>query len=113
VLGPAEAAVIAAERAEVIAVLAVEVVAQDRAAVAEVGAQAEEILAAAADQLRPERHYLHVAARAGDRHGVLAKAALVVNDREHELRIEAGARRLVVDGLQEIAPRHRVADARR
>src|SRR5437762_13928383 len=70
-----ERAVIPAERAEVVALLQIEVEAQDRAAVGEVGAQVKQIVPRLADQPHPEGHHLHVAARAGARHGVLAKAA--------------------------------------
>ena len=38
---------------------------------------------AVADQARPERHHLHVAARAGDADRVLAKAALDLDQAEH------------------------------
>ena len=68
ILGPAAAAVVAAERQEQVAALAVEVVAQDDAAEAQVGLHVEQAAGVAvADQARPERHHLHVAARAGDR----------------------------------------------
>ena len=111
IFGAPEAAVVAAERAEVVAVLDVEIVAQDHAAVAQVGAQVEEVVLGAADQPRPERHHLHVAARARDRDRVLLEAALVLDHAEHELRIEPGARRLVVDGGEELAAIRAVVDA--
>src|SRR5947207_5781798 len=56
ILGAAEAAVVARQRAEVVAVLLVDVVAQDGAAVGEVGAQVEEVVPRLADQLHPEGH---------------------------------------------------------
>src|SRR6185295_20005701 len=65
ILGPSEAAVVAAERAEEIALLDVEVVAQDDAAIAQVGAQIEKIVARPLEYLGPEWHYLHVALCAG------------------------------------------------
>ena len=105
ILGPAEAAVVAAERAVEIAVLDVEVVAQDHAAVAQVRAQMEQIVLGRADELGPERHHLHVAARVGGRDRVLAEIAFVLDHAEHELRIESRARRLVVDGGDEIVAR--------
>src|SRR6185436_8275269 len=102
ILRAAEAAVVARQRAEVVAVLHVHVVAQDDAAVSEVGAQLEKIILRPADQLDPERHHLHVATRAGNRDGVLAKAALDLDDAEHELRVESGAGRLVLDRAQQL-----------
>src|SRR3954469_23302212 len=97
----AERAVVAAERAKVVALLEVEVIAQDRAAVGQVGTQVKEIMAGPADELHPERHHLHVAAGAGARDRVLAKTAFDLHHTEHELRIEPCARRLVVHGAQE------------
>ncbi len=95
----------------------VEVVAQDHGAVAQVGAQVEEVLVGPADLLHPERHHLHVAARVGDGDGVFLEAAFVIDDRQHELRVESGARCFVVDRGQQLAPlafvRHFVRDARR
>ena len=68
ILGPAAAAVVAAQRQEQVAALAVEVVAQDDAAEAQVGLHVEQRAAiAVADQAGPERHHLHVAARADAR----------------------------------------------
>ena len=64
VLGLAQAAVVAAQCAVQVAVFDVEVVAQDGAAKAQIGAQVEEVAVFVADQLDPERHDLHVAARA-------------------------------------------------
>src|SRR3954465_11255709 len=110
ILGLAERAVIAAERAVVVALLDVEVVAQDGAAVGEVRAQVEQIVIGLADHLHPERHHLHVAAGAGTRTRVLAKAALDLDHAHHELRVEPRARRLVVHRAQELEPRLAVGD---
>jgi hypothetical protein len=69
----AQAAVVAAQRAIEVAIFDVEVVAQDGAAETQVVRMWKRLLVLAADQLDPERHDLHVAARAGGRHGVLAE----------------------------------------
>src|SRR5438046_7998100 len=75
ILRLAERAVVAPQRAEVVSLLQVHVVAQDRAAIGQVGPQVKEIMAGPADELDPERHHLHVAASAGARDRVLAKTA--------------------------------------
>src|SRR4029077_20496834 len=72
--------VVAAERAVIVAALHVQIEAQDGAAVGEVGAQVKEIVARLADQLQPDRHHLHVAARAGARDCIFAEAALDLDD---------------------------------
>src|SRR6266446_10934231 len=54
ILRSSEAAVIAAERAEVVALFHVQIVPQDGAAVREIGAHVEEIVLRLADQLQPE-----------------------------------------------------------
>ena len=84
--------------------LHVEIMAEDHATVAEVGAQIEQIMIGGADLATPERHHLHVAARArrGDR--VFLEAAFVMDDAQHELRIESGPRRFVIHRAEELAP---------
>src|SRR5258706_4329652 len=72
IVGLAERAVVAPEGVGEVALLAVDVVAQDRAAVAQVGAFLEEVLPGLAQLLHPERHHLHEPARARARHRVLA-----------------------------------------
>src|SRR6185369_6845044 len=77
IFGSTAAAVVAAEREEQVAALALEVVAQDDAAEAQVGLHVKEPAGiAVADRARPKRHHLRVAARARDRDRVLAKVAL-------------------------------------
>ena len=99
----AAAAVVAAERQEQVAALEVEVVAQDHAAEAQVGLHVEQpARVAVADQARPERHHLHVAARAGLADGVLAEPALDLDQPEHQRRLEPGALALVPDGFEEL-----------
>src|SRR4051794_3798391 len=76
VLGLAAAAVIAAERHEKVATLAVHIVPQDHATEAQVGLHVEQFAGVAvADDARPERHHLHVAARADRADRELAEIA--------------------------------------
>jgi hypothetical protein len=98
----AEAAVVATERAVEVALLDVEVVAQDGAAKTQVGPHVEEVAVLLADQPNPEGHHLHVAARAGGRHGVLLETAFDLDQAEHHLRIETGALGFVIHGLEKI-----------
>jgi hypothetical protein len=107
-----EAAVVAAQRAVEVAVLHVQVMAQDDAAVAQVGAQMEQVVVAPPDERDPERHHLHesAGARAGNR--VLAEIALDLDQAEHELRIEASPLRLVMDRHQEFLALEAIDHAR-
>ena len=78
----------------------VEVVAQDHAAEAQVGLHVEQPAGSPSPiSARPERHHLHVAARAGDADRVLAKAAFDLDQAEHQRRVEAGAPALVPERL--------------
>jgi len=113
ILRPAKAAVVAPERAVEVAFFLVEIVAQDDAAKAQVGAQVEQVVVAAADQLGPERHHLHVAHRPGGRHRVLAEVALDLDHAQHELRVEARALCFVVHRDQEFLAPQPVRDAGR
>src|SRR5207248_3328133 len=85
-----------------------EVKPQDRAAVAKVRPQVEQVVIRISDQLDPEGHDLHVAARARARHGVFSEIAFVLDQGDHELRIESGPRRFVLNGDKEIATHLRV-----
>jgi hypothetical protein len=105
-----QAAVVACQRARDVAALDVEVVAQDDAAIAQVGAQAEQVVLPRADQAGPERHDLHVAARARARHRILAEPALDVDHAQDELRVEPGALGLVLHRGEEIDARLLVGD---
>ena len=107
-----EAAVVAAQRVGEVAALAVEVVAQDHAAVAQVGALVEEVLPRRCRSRAPERHHLHVAARAGRRDRVLPEAALDVDHREDEARLQPRPHRLVADHGQQVPRRFLVLEAR-
>ena len=98
----AAAAVVAAQRHEQVAALAVDVVAQDHAAEAQVGLHVEQLAGiAVADHARPERHHLHVAARAHRTHGELAEIAFHLDQAQHQAGVQAGAPALVPDRLQE------------
>jgi len=113
ILRPAKAAVVAPERAVEVAFFLVEIVAQDDAAKAQVGAQVEQVVVAAADQLGPERHHLHVAHCPGARHRVLAEVALDLDHAQHELRVEARALCFVVHRDQEFLAPQAIGDAGR
>src|SRR4051812_2994911 len=71
----------------------------------------EKVMPRLADQLDPEGHHLHVAARASAGDGVLAKTALYLDHAEHQLRIKPRARRLVVHRAQELQTLLAVRDA--
>src|SRR6185369_5617400 len=103
IFGSTAAAVVAAEREEQVAALALEVVAQDDAAEAQVGLHVKEPAGiAVADRARPKRHHLRVAARARDRDRVLAKVALDLHEAEQQRRLEPGTLALVPERLQEL-----------
>src|SRR3990172_12391138 len=84
---------------------------QDHTAVAKVRAQVEQVVAFFSDQPDPERHNLHVAACPCRGHGELAEVALDLNDREHELRIEACPRGFIMHRSQQIQAGTKVGDA--
>ena len=60
-------------------------------------------MAAVADLPHPERHDLHESERARAGNGVFAKVAFVLDEAEHELRIEPGAGCFVLNCHQEVA----------
>ena len=94
-----QATVLAAAKADA------EVVAQDHAAEAQVGLQVEQARRiAVADHPGPERHHLHVATRAGAADGVLAEAALHLDQPQHQGRLQPGACAFVPQRLQELEP---------
>ena len=96
-------AVVAAQGHEHVAAFAVQVVAQDDAAKAQVGLHVKEFAGVAvADDAGPERHDLHVAARADDGDGVFAKAAFYLDEAQHERGFQPGAAGFVPDGLQKV-----------
>src|SRR5256886_1609438 len=107
-----QAAVVAPQRAEVIAVFDVEIVPENRAAVRDIGAQVEQVMARLPDLIQPERHHLHVATRPGLRYRVLAKLALDLDQAEHQLRIEPRAGGLVMHRAQQLQALPAVGDAR-
>lgn len=96
-------AVVAAQGHEHVAAFAIQVVAQDDAAKAQVGLHVKEFAGVAvADDAGPERHDLHVAARADDGDGVFAKAAFYLDEAQHERGFQPGAAGFVPDGLQKV-----------
>ena len=98
---------------EIVASLHVEIVPQNRAAVSEVCPEMEQVVVGLAEQRHPERHDLHVAARARAGHGVLAKAAFHLDQPQDELRIEACPQRLVMDRTQQFHAALPLGHARR
>src|SRR6218665_374684 len=99
------AAVITPQGHEQIPLLAVEIVAQDHAAKAQIGLHVKQLARIpVTDHARPERHHLHVATRAYAGHGKLAKPAFNLDQPEHQRRIQPGALALIPQRLQEIAP---------
>ena len=96
-------AVVAAQGHEHVAAFAIQVVAQDDAAKAQVGLHVKEFAGVAvADDAGPEGHDLHVAARADDGDGVFAKAAFYLDEAQHERGFQPGAAGFVPDGLQKV-----------
>ena len=58
----------------------------------------EKIVIGLADNLDPEGHDLHEAARARRRHGIFLEAAFHLDQPEHKLWIQPGARCFVMHG---------------
>src|SRR5262249_42117867 len=93
-----------------VAVLRVQVVLEDHAAVAEIGAKVEQVVVLAADQTRPERHDLHEPAGARPRYGVFAEITLDLYQGKDQLRIDSRADRLERKGAEKIEPRLEVGN---
>ena len=102
ILGLAQAAVVAAQGTEKVAVLDVQIVAEDGAAIAQIGAHFEQAVIRPTDQTDPERHHLHIAAGPGGGYRIFAKAAFDLDQAQHQLRIEAGAGGFVMDRAEKI-----------
>ncbi len=77
---------------------------QNQRAIAQVGAQLEQVVVGVADGFDPERHHLRVAARAHRRHRVLAETAFDLDQAEHQLRVDPRARGFPVQGGQKLQP---------
>src|SRR6266403_1278306 len=71
----------------------------------------EKILVAGADQLDPERHDLHEAARAGAGYRVLAEIAFDLDQAQHELRVEPGTPGFIMHRDQKLLARTLVGHA--
>ena len=98
VFGASQAAVVASEGAEEVAFFDVQIMAQDGAAVAQVGPHVEQVVIGGADEFYPEGHDLHVAARASAGHCVFSETGFDLHQAQHQLRVKPGAGRFVVDG---------------
>ena len=103
IFAAAETAVEARQRAVKVAVFQIIVVAQDGAAVAQVGADVEKIMRRFADIVFPKRHDLHQAARADAADGVLPERALHFDESEYNLGVQPGAAGFILDVDQQAA----------
>ena len=83
---------------------------QDGAAVAQVGADVEQVVAFVADIALPEGHDLHQAFGAHVAHGVLAEGAFHFNQPQHHLRVEVGAGGFVLNHGEQAAAVEFVVD---
>ena len=111
VLWFAPAAVIAAQGHKKVAFFKIDVVAQDGAAVTQVGAHVEKVVFLVADGFDPERHDLHIAACASFRECVFAEPAFDLDEAEDELWVESCARGFVVNRSQQFLAGIRVGNA--
>src|SRR5690625_356934 len=86
-----------------VAVSALEIVGENRAAKPQVGARIEEIVARLAGLFEPERHDLHQPLRAGGRDGPGVEIAFGVDNGEHQCRRHLRLRGFSMDGEQQFA----------
>ena len=100
-----------AEGAIEIALLDVQVMAQDGAAVAQVDAQVEQVVFCGTDFLHPERHHLHVAVCARTGNSVFIETTLHFNQAQHQFGFKAGTGSFVMHRTQEIEARLGIGDA--
>ena len=107
----AQAAIVAAQGAIQVAFFYIDIVAQDGAAEAQVGAQVKQVVILSTNDFYPEWHDLHEAARGGGRHGVFFEAAFHLDQAQHHLRVEAGACSFVVHGGEKFASLLRIGNA--
>ena len=75
---------------------------QDGATVAQIDAQMKQILFFGADLFYPERHHLHIAARAFPGYGIFFETALYFDQAQYQLRIKAGTGCFVMHSLEKI-----------
>ena len=77
--------------------------AQNGAAIAQIGADIEKIVRRIADIVFPKRHHLHQTARAHSADGILAKRAFHFNQTQNHLGVESGATAFVLNIDQQTA----------
>lgn len=106
----AQAAVKTGKRADDVAFFKVAVMAQDGAAVTQVGADVEQVVRRFADVVFPKRHNLHQTARADTADCILAERAFHLNQPQHNLRIQTGPAAFILDIDQQPAPLLLVGD---
>ena len=99
----AQAAVEARQSADDVAFFDIVVVAQDGAAVAQVGADVEQVVRRFADIVFPKRHDLHQPPRAHAADGVLAERAFDFDQTQNHLGIQLRAAAFVLDVDQQAA----------
>lgn len=104
ILIAAEAAVKAGKRADDVAFFKVAVMAQNGAAVTQVGADVEQVVRRFADVVFPKRHNLHQTARADAADRILAERAFHLNQPQHNLCIQTGPAAFILDIDQQPAP---------
>src|SRR5438067_18632 len=107
IVAPAGAAVVARQRLAHVVALVIEIEAQDGAAHADVGCDVDQVVAAHAEPLGPERHHLHETHGAAGRDRPAVEAALDVDERHHEARRQTrltGPVRLAVDLPEDVEP---------
>lgn len=78
--------------------------AQNRAAVTQVGTDVEQVVRRFADVVFPKRHNLHQAARTDSADCILAERAFHLNQPQHNLRIQTGPTAFILDIDQQPAP---------
>jgi len=93
-----QAAVVTTECPIEVALFDIQIVAQDGAAVAQIGSQVKQVVIVAADQPDPEGHDLHEAPGACGRDGVFLETAFDLDQTENKLRVESGAGGFVMHG---------------
>ena len=82
--------------------------AQDRAAVTQVGGGVQQVVAGTADLVLPERHDLHQPARVGDRDRIAVEVTLDLDDCQDQVGRQADARRFHVHELERLRALFRV-----
>jgi len=97
VFGLAQTAVVAAQGPVQVAVFDVQIEAQDGAAVAQVGAHLEQVVARGADLLDPEGHDLHIAPGAHGGQGVFLEATFHLDQAQDQRGVQPRPGGFVMD----------------